>query len=513
MAVDYSNYRPDISGIHPYAGTNGDVTTGRYGGVSDDYNRQMSRVRTYFKKPRNYNKRLAGLGYVLPNIGGLRLKDITTDQGKRTAIVGGPGNLVYGLAGANARKNLMIGRDASGKITLVRRTATPPAPGTPGTPGSPGTPGAPRTDEFTKYEKDYPWVANYLRSIRDEGNAFNEKYKTDFLPNVTSALNAYANLGTQSADRYARAAATSAAANTAAANIAPTEAAGATGVFDPVALAASQAASRATGQAATENARFAATESALAPATSAQGLLAGIQRGYSAISSEYARKRLDDQMKIEQWIEEQKSAALDRQVQEQYNLGMLNIRGDQLKLDTYKAENEIKNKGQFTGAELIAKGFRPVPTGAGPKSKAQIAAAGVVTATDGGSYYKPRSGGKSGGTGSSVTGNEQSGMWSNLKDAYEGNQRDAQGILTGTSTGFRDLPLQQQIEKITQFVLGQIEIGGVKPTVSAVEQLISVAIPVLQIKQGSRYVNAPQGNTLTWARRIAAQLKTNGSIQ
>jgi hypothetical protein len=505
MAVDYTNYRPDLSGIYPNAGTGDDVTTGRYGGTSPDYNRRISRVRTYFKKPRNYSK-LAGLGYVLPNIGGLRLKDINTAQGRRTAIMGGPGNLVYGLAGPNARKGMMVGRDAKGRIALVRRTPKPPSPGA-GAPGA-GGPQLPKTDEYTKYEKDYPWVANYLRSLRDEGSAFETKYKNEFLPNVTNALNAYANLGTQTSDRYARAAATSVAANQAAANIAPTEAAGATGAFDPIALAASQAASRAMGEASAENARFAATQSALAPASAAQGLLAGIQRGYSSISSEYSRKRLEDQMKIEQWIDEQKSSALDRQVQQQYNLGMLNLQQGKLDLDILSEKNDAAREGQFTGAELIDKGFRPVPPKAGPKSMAKVQAAGIVTATDGGRYYKPGgsgSGGK-GGSGNGLTANQQQQLGKQLLEVYQGTTRDVAGNVTGQGPGYRDLPVQQQIAKIETWVRQEVERGNIPRNRAAIASFVAAAIPFLQTNVGGIYKSAPQGNTTTWGNRIAARI-------
>jgi len=509
MAVDYTNYRPDLSGIYPNVGTGDDVTTGRYGGTSPDYNRRISRVRTYFKKPRNYSK-LAGLGYVLPNIGGLRLTDINTAQGRRTAIMGGPGNLVYGLAGPNARKGMMIGRDAKGRIALVRRTPKPPSPGA-GAPGA-GTPSGsqlPKTDEYTQYEKDYPWVANYLRSLRDEGAAFETKYKNDFLPNVTNALNAYANLGTQTADRYARAAATSAAANQAAANIAPTEAAGATGAFDPIALAASQAASRAMGEASAENARFAATQSALAPASAAQGLLAGIQRGYSSISAEYSRKRLEDQMKIEQWIDEQKSSALDRQVQQQYNLGMLNLQQGELDLDILKEKNDAARAGKFSDSELSDKGFVRVPTGKklGPKSIAAVNRT-VVTSTEGTRWYKPGdsgSGGK-GGSGNGLTANQQQQLGKQLLEVYQGTTRDVAGNITGQGPGYRDLPVQQQIAKIETWVRQEVERGNIPRNRAAIASFIAAAIPFLQTNNGGIYKTAPQGNTTTWGNRIAARI-------
>ena len=502
MAIDYTNYAPDFSALDPFDGS-----TGRFGGVDPNYLRTASRIRTFFKKPKNYSKN-AGLGYVLPNIGGLRLKEITTPQGKRTAIVGGPGGYTYGLAAAGAAKNLMIGRDAKGRIALVRRGARP-ATGPGGTPGpGGGTPGSttPAPDEYQKYEKDYPWMASYLRGLRDEENAFNKKFKDEFQPSVSAALESYGNLGVGAADRYARAAAASVAANRAAQNIAPTEAAGATGSFDPVAVAAQQAASRATGDAAAENARMAATTSALAPATAAQGLLANIQRGYATISAEYSRKRLEDQMKLDQWIETQKQAALDREVQQQYNLGLLKLRGDELTFDVEKAKAEAATKGQFTNAELAAKGFRTVKSvaGAGPKNKAKIAAT-TVTSVEGEQWYKP-SGGGGGGGGGGLTANQQQQLGPRLLEAYQGTTRDALGNITGQGPGFRDLPLEQQVGRIEQWVRQEVERGNIPRDADAIARFISTSIPFLQKKVGSGYKTDPRGRTDTWGRRIAKNI-------
>lgn len=500
MSTNYSNYRPDLSGLSPYAGSDGDATTGRYGGVSDDYNRRISRVRTYFRKPRNYNKKLAGLGYVLPNIGGLRLKDITTAQGKRTAIVGGPGGYVYGLAAAGSRKNLKIGRDAQGRIALVRRDGTPATPGSPGAgSGTPGGPTVPATDEYTKYEKQAPWVANYLRSLRDEGAAFQTEYEKKFLPNLTSSLNAYANLGTQTADRYARAAATASAANQAAANIAPTEAAGATGAFDPIAMAANQAAARATGDAAAENARFAATQAALGPASAAQGLLAGIQRGYTAISAEYSKKRLEDQMKLEQWMEQQKSDALDRQVQQQYNLGLLKMRGEELTANI--ADDEADRQAPGDRRALERDGWIVLPSGAGRRGL------NITTANDGTVMYKPKSsGGGSGGSGDGLTPNQRQQLGSRLLQAYQGTTTDVLGNVTGQGPGFRDLPLMQQVSRIEQWVRQEVENGNIPRNADAIARFISTSIPFLQRKVGGQFKTDPRGRTDTWGKRIARNI-------
>jgi hypothetical protein len=399
MAIDYSRYRPDLSTLG--------IGTGRYGARTPQYNRQINRIRRYFKTPRNYQKNAAGLGYVLPKIGGLRLRDINTAQGRRTAITGGPGNFIYGFTD---RKKFKIGRVGDG-LGLVARGGTRGAAAAP----SPGTP-APPPDEYAKYDKDYKWIGDYLRGLRSQEQAFGTMFKNEFQPSVSAALTSMGNLATGAADRYARAAAAGAAANQAAANLAPVQAAGSTEAFDPIGLAAEQAASRATGAAAAENARMGATMSALAPVTAGQGILANIQRGYSAISAEYANKRLEDQMKLEQWIAEQKADAEDRAITQQYNAAMLGLRGDQLSADIASDQADRDAKGDRRSLERD--GWIALPPGAGTRGL------NITTANDGTKMYKPKSGGGSGrGSGSGaggLTAGQRQGSAAVLGDLYSG---------------------------------------------------------------------------------------------
>lgn len=496
MAIDYSRYRPDLSGL-----TYAQPTTGR-GGLMGSYpanarrrNVAISRIRRYFKTPRNYQKNAAGLGYVLPRIGGLRLRDINTAQGRRTAITGGPGNFIYGFTD---RSKYKIGRDAQGRIALVARD------GKGGTGGgtsatTPGTPAAP-PDPYAKYDKDYKWIGDYLRSLKDQEEAFGSIFKNEFQPSVSAALTSMGNLATGAADRYARAAAAGAAANQAAANLAPVQAAGSTEAFDPIGLAAEQAASRATGAAAAENARLGATMSALAPVSAGQGILANIQRGYAAISSEYANKRIEDQMKLEQWIKEQESDALDREVQQQYNLGLLGVRQSEVDANIASDKADREEKGDIRTLERD--GWIRLPKGAGTRGL------NITTANDGTVMYKPRDKGKGSG-GATVA--EQNRYTLSLKGLYDSSQ-DAFNP-TETVSGIVTKSLGEQIAAIGDYIATGIKNGSVPPNATAVSSLINSGIGRLRVKKGQGYAQIGERRQRDVVNSIIASLTSAGLIK
>jgi len=343
---------------------------------------------------------------------------------------------------------------------------------------------APPTDEFTKYEKDYKWIADYLRNLKAQETATTDIYKNQFLPNLTSALNAYSNLGSQTAQRIAESGLSGAAAYGAAANVAPVEAAGATGSFDPISLAANQAAARATGAAAEAQAKFGATQSALAPVDTAAGILANIQRGYSAISAEYGQKRLEDQMKLEQWIEEQKSAALDREVQQQYNLGLLDVQKGELAVKQAKAKTE----GMKSDTELAAAGFRRVPKSYGAGSAATIEAT-MVESTSGTKWFKP---GKSGSGSGGGTPKQQTDYIKSLSDAYMGKETDpVTGQVFDTGTGYRESgSADEQATRIYAHLANAVRggmFGAKKISRDRVREIIASAVndPVVKVSPGN----------------------------
>jgi hypothetical protein len=507
MAIDYSRYRPDLSDLG--------IGTGRYGARTPQYNRQINRIRRYFKTPRNYQKNAAGLGYVLPKIGGLRLRDINTAQGRRTAITGGPGNFIYGFTDRNKFK---IGNVGDG-LGLVRRGGKGGSGAA--TTKKPSTPAAP-PDPYDKYDKDYKWIGDYLRGLRGQEQAFGNIFKNEFQPSVTAALTSMGNLATGAADRYARAAAAGAAANQAAANLAPVQAAGSTEAFDPIGLAAEQAASRATGAAAAENARMGATMSALAPVTAGQGILANIQRGYTAISAEYANKRIEDQMKLEQWIAEQESAAKDREIQQQYNLGLLGVQQGELDVARMRESNRANEasasaarEGQKTNAELAAAGFKRVPKNPGRGSISTINATSV-TSVEGQQWFKPGRSGGSGGGGRPATAQQQADVWEALRDAYNGNVRDAAGeIIYGSGeSGFRDQDIPNQIQSVYAFIVNQIGAGTMKADRNTVMSVLRTGIPKIRVKQpdGSYEIKGANARN-NLVNQVISALRRDGVIK
>jgi hypothetical protein len=454
----------------------------------------ISRIRRYFKTPRNYQKNAAGLGYVLPKIGGLRLRDINTAQGRRTAITGGPGNFIYGFTD---RSKFKIGRDAQGRIALVSRDGKG---GGAAKPPSPGTPAAP-PDPYAKYDKDYKWIGDYLRGLSDQEQAFGNIFKNEFQPSVTAALTSMGNLATGAADRYARAAAAGAAANQAAANLAPVQAAGSTEAFDPIGLAAEQAASRATGAAAAENARMGATMSALAPVSAGQGILANIQRGYTAISAEYANKRIEDQMKLEQWIAEQESAAKDREIQQQYNLGLLGVQQGRIDADTASDEADRREKGDIRTLERD--GWIRLPKGAGTRGL------NTTTANDGTVMYKPRDKGRGGSGGATVAEqnkvvNTLRGLYDTSKDVFNPSE-SVSGIVTKS--------LGEQIKAIGDFIVTGIQNGSIPASKTAVSSLINNGIGRMRVKQGQGYVNIGEVRQQRYVNSIIDSLVSAGLIK
>lgn len=480
--VDYTNYAPDL---------------GTLAGYSPE---QQRIIRAYFKKPRSY-KSPYGLGFKLPKIGGLRLRrGQTTSFGKRDLITDQQGR-VYGTVGAGT--NLQIGRNAAGQMVLIRKPKAGGGAGAGG--GGTGTPSTtPPPDEYASYEKDYPWIASYLRGLKKQETDFTANYQK-FEPNLRATLENLARVGEGAADRYKGLANVGSAAYGAAANVAPTQIATSSGPVDPYSLRNAQAGASAAANQIQTNSAYGAALSALAPVTAGQGILRNVATQYAAMSKSYADKRLEDKLKLDQWIEEQKAAVADRKIREQYNMAMLDIRGEgidlqkqRLQLDIDKAQNDVNTDGKFTRDQLLTKGFRPVPAGAGPKSKAKIAALGIVTSLEGEQFYKPKSGG--GGGGGGATPKQRQDSIAGLTNAYIGNTTDQMGNVIGTSGGGirSKASANDQAQMIMSWVETAVRNGLVGKTVQDVYQFIDAAIPSIEYPvEGGRFGSIdqlPQGD-------------------
>lgn len=472
MAVDYNNYAPDLgnlSGLTPA---------------------QRKALREYFKKPRSY-KSPYGLGFKLPSIGGLRLRrGQTTPFGTRDIITDQQGR-VYGTTRAGS--NLAIGRNAAGQITLIRRPRAA-TPGTPGTPGTPATP-TPPPDEYASYEKDYPWIATYLRGLRKQETDFNERYKT-FEPQLRGTLENLARVGEGAADRYKSLANAGTAAMGAAANVAPVQIASTSGPADPYSLRVGQATASARADAGQAVSSYDAARAALAPVTAGQSILRGVSSQYATMAKSYADKRIEDRLKLDQWIEEQKAAAADRKIKQQYNMALLDLKEADLNIDKSRLEldaEKARTAGQKTAAELLTSGFRRVPKGAGPKTMAKIQGTIVASSDTGEQFFKPQA--RGGGGAGAATPSQRQRQIEDLRNAYVGNTTDQMGNIIGTSGGGirSKQSANDQARMILSWVETAIRNGLVGKTQADVAAIIDAAIPSIEYPtEGGRFATVEQ---------------------
>ena len=455
-----------------------------------------------FKLPRN-----AGAGIKLPKIGGLRIRrGVTTGKfGKRDVIVDATGK-VYGLA-APGQFQIGTGNNA-GYLSLVPRPKKGKGGGggrnTPNTPG--GTP-TPPPDEYASYDKDYPWIAKYLRSLRDEESAFNKRYTTQIQPGVAAGLESLGKIGEGIANTYGGQVGTSAqqpgyVSNIygVAANLTPAQVAsgmgGAASVYDPNSVAARQGLASSASASAQADARYRSLMAGLSPVSTAQGLLAGLASQAATISKSYADKRLSERVKLDQWIAEQKAGAEDRLLKQQYNMAMLGFKQDQLTLDQQKLQldtTKAQSEGVKTDTQLASEGFKRVPAKVGAKNASKVAGS-TVTSKEGNKWFKP-GGGKSGGSGGGApTGNQRLQAQTALGAAYSGGQLDEKGqqLAGNIGTGYRDLPsLNAQAQSVAAFVRNAIQNGFLKGNAQDVGAFIYAGIPNPVVKDANDQYGAP----------------------
>lgn len=448
-------------------------------------------------------------GVRLPKIGGLRLrrKVKTGKYGIRDVIVG-PGGRVYGLTAPGKFKIGMYGNDANRYLSIVNKASGGGTGGAGGTGTTPGTtsPTAPKPkpDEYAQYEKDYPWIATYLRSLKAEEDATMKRINETALPAATAGLTALGNIGKYVADSYGATVGTSpnqpgyvSNIYNVAAGMSPAQVAsglgGAATIYDPNSVAAKQGVSAAAGASAQADARYRSLMAGLSPVSTAQGILGYLHNQAMNISKTYADKRTSERTRLDMWIAEQKAGAEDRQIRQQYNMAMLGYKKEDLALDRQR----LDRMGQKTNAELAADGFRKVSevAGAGPANKAKIAAT-TVTSVEGEQWYKPKSGSGSGSGGPTV--DQTNNFTKGLTDAYYGKAEsvdpNTQALIAGIP-GYRDRTgpksWQLQANDIASYIMtGK---GGLGPkTPQAVRAMLARIISRPQYKtspNSPRYEN------------------------
>lgn len=443
----------------------------------------------------------------LPRLPGLRIRrGVTTGKfGKQDVIVDATGR-VYGVMSPNADN--IIGNPTGVSptyLTITRKKkgggggSTTPGSGN-GTPAAGGG-GGTTPDEFASYEKDYPWIASYLRSLKSDESAFNTRYKDVIQPGVSAGLTALGKIGEGIANTYGGQVGTSAqqpgyVSNiyNAAASLTPAQVAngmgGASSVFDPNSVAARQGLAGAQSAEAQANARYRSLMAGLSPVSTAQGILGNVASQAAAISKSYADKRLSERVKLDQWIAEQKAAKEDRLIKQQYNMALLGLKQDQLTLSQNQYNLDVQkanSAGVKTDTELAAAGFvRFDPNKIGPKNRGK-AQQRAVTSREGNMWWKPGGGGSGGSSGSGgPTAKQGMDLIGNLNSAYNGTGTvDANGQFLGLAPGseFRSEPnVANQARSVAAYIQQAITRGFLQPTRQSVYALLISAIPTVQAK-------------------------------
>ncbi len=411
-------------------------------------------------------------GIKLPKIGGLRLRrNVKTGKYGRRDVIVGPDGRTYGLTNPGQYQIGYRGEGANRFISLVPRTrsggAGGPRPATPATPAKP----TPPPDEYASYEKDYPWIASYLRSLRSEENAFTDRYTNKIQPGISAGLQSLGKIGEGTANTYGGQVGTSpqqpgyvSNIYNVAANLTPAQVAsgmgGAASVADPNSVAARQGLASSASASSQADARYRSLMAGLTPVSTAQGILGNLATQATTISKAYADKRISERTRLDQWIAEQKAGAEDRQIRQQYNMAMLGFKEEGLALD----RERLNRQGQKTNAELAADGFRKVSevAKAGPKWKDKIAAS-TVTSIEGEAWYKPATPARGSGSGSGgPTASQRDSFTQGLYDAYYGKQgviNPQTQVLEGGLPGYRDKPGQNSWQRQSNDIAAYIQTG------------------------------------------------------
>jgi hypothetical protein len=252
-----------------------------------------------------------------------------TRLGQRDLLVDRNGRVIAALnpGGAGATKNQLafIDNGAGGRKMVVRRGAAPALPGAPN--GDNGGGGGGPVDPYQKYrDSGYGFAADYLTGLDTGYNNFNDYVTKTAIPGVSAMTKALGTLSANASSGYKDLVKNYAgsAGNVASAMTTP-QVAGATGgvVVAPNqnALAAQQgmAAAAQTGR------ELFAGQQSVADALGAEKM-AGATNAYvtnyaSGLLNQYAQKRVDQRLKLDQWISDSQAAA--DKAQQDYDLKLM----------------------------------------------------------------------------------------------------------------------------------------------------------------------------------------------
>ena len=398
---------------------------------------QGNRVRTFGPGRRNLGSASLGVPgeYQISQTGGQRvLRQVKTKAGRRDLVVDQQGRVQAVL---NPGSGAKIRRGANGKVVVGLS-----APGGGAAPGASGgsTPDTNAPTGPVDPYADYPSIKAYLASMDTGYTKLQDYFKNTLIPNVTAGTTALAGLskGVSGAyqgmiNNYA-----GSAGNVASSITTPQVAGSGSGpIYAPNqnALGAAQSLAATTKVGRDLAAGYQSTVDQLGAERISAGTLAYVSTYSSGLLTQYATKKNEEMLKLNMWIEEQKTAAtkllyeaeqdkLNRDVQlrgqditTQNALIMsgdrkaaiaATTRGQDISSANAAADRQARidaaaakaaRAGRFTDDQLSAKDFRMVPKGAGPKNQAIIDQT-KVKSLDGNWWYKPKSSGSaSGGAG------------------------------------------------------------------------------------------------------------------
>ncbi len=421
---------------------------------------------TTVSRGRPVRETLPGGEFALPQVRGLRIRrGQRTQYGVRDLVVDQQGNIVAAVRGGQGAQLRMStsGPDGGRRLVVGRGSATtgggaaPTASGAGGAGAAPPIPGAsatasgnvlwsgrvnpnratldrdfgagqyevvqengrfvvrrkPPADPYSAYN-DYPSIKNYLMGMDTTYTNFQNYLTNTYNPQITAASQALTAQRLAAGGAYNNAIQNYAgSAGNVAASITTPQVAGATGgsIVAPNQNALGAAQSMAASATAARNID--------AGARTALGGLEAEKMGQSFLSSaigygagllnQYGQKRQEERLRLDQWMEEQKSKndlALARMDQSMINSLIVSgdraaardvqTRGQDISADNAAADDaraDAAAQDRYSTRALQLDGWLPLPKGAGTRGL------NIITSNEGTKMYKPKKGGSGGGAG------------------------------------------------------------------------------------------------------------------
>lgn len=373
----------------------------------------------------------------------------TTGGGAAPTTSGADFSVVSGSYGMDPNRKTLNTRWGEGNYIVVKEggkwvVKTKPKPA-----GAPGP-----VDPYAAYN-DYPSIKNYLKGLDDQYNNFQSYLTNTYNPQVTNASQALTSMRMNAGSAYNTAVQNySNAAGNVASSITTPQVAGATGsVVAPNqnALGAAQSMAATANVGRNLDAGYRTALGNLDAEKMGQSFLSSMM-GYGAgLLNQYGQKRQAERLKMDQWIDEQKSAAAQAKAKmdlelmklDQSMINSLIISGDKKAARDAAASTAADDRAaadaragaaaaddaaaaDWRNPNNLAKGnrYRPVKKKPGQK---YIDNGTAVQATDGSWWVRNAGGSRGGGTGSGSGSVDYSVQTGKIRDLWNGSYDEFKG--------------------------------------------------------------------------------------